>query len=88
MYWTFCNLKPKFCNWGTKSPYRALKSRKFDEVMTMTLLKRIAINDKNPGRKNEATRLLAAKDQPLIDAWHQQLQAEIRRKRIRPGRTR
>jgi hypothetical protein len=56
--------------------------------MTMTLLKRIAVNDKNPSRKNEATRLLAAKDQPLIDAWHRQLEAEIRRKRIRPGRAR
>ena len=52
----------------------------------MTLLKRIATSKKDQERKDSATKLLAAKDQPLIEAWNRQLEVEIRRKRIRPGR--
>lgn len=52
----------------------------------MTLLKRVAISKKNQVHKDTATKLLAKKDQPVVDTWHRQLEAEIRRKKIRPGR--
>ena len=52
----------------------------------MTLLKRIATSKKDQIRKDAATYLLAAKDQPLVDAWNRQLEVEIRRKKLRPGR--
>jgi len=52
----------------------------------MALLNRIATSKKDQTRKDAATYLLAAKDKPLVDAWNQQLSAEIRRKKTRPGR--
>jgi hypothetical protein len=52
----------------------------------MKLLKRIATNKKDQTRKDAATSLLAAQDKPIIDTWNRQLEAEIRRKKHRPGR--
>ena len=54
----------------------------------MALLKRMAISKTNSRRKDAATQLLAAKDRQVVTAWNRQLEAEIRRKRARPGRTR
>ncbi|MCB8945223.1 MAG: hypothetical protein H6658_15865 [Ardenticatenaceae bacterium] len=52
----------------------------------MTLLKRVAISKKNQIHKDTATKLLALQDQPKVESWHREMEAEIRRKKIRPGR--
>lgn len=44
----------------------------------MSLLKRIALNPKDRERKDAATDLLRRKDAARVQAWHQELEVEIR----------